>query len=382
MSKSLPVEHGRSDLYWISPTDLVVVGFDTEDGPEHDLCDEESNNTPEDPATIESIVAVGVQQAVQARLAKLASGPRLEVIDGRGRTRCARKAAERYQKRTGDDLVIPVIIKRGPDDELFDIRVILNSMRREESALSKGRAAVRMLNRGRSPADAAVRFGVDEQTVKNWILLTESDDSVKKAIEKGKITSSAAMRLAKLPTDTQKAALEELLASGAATVAEARRVANKARAPKKGGDGVGLASRKTLRVLRDTFVADAKADRAIKEDFRLGFLSAMNLVLGDGKVDGNVKRWVDKIEKQVDKNREEKAKKKADRLKKVEKMMQAKAAKAAKKEAKPTRARGAATTDDRGEIDESAGVIDEPAVASDVDVDDISSEVEAAEAST
>ena len=293
-----PVDAPRTNVFWCDPNQLVIVGHDTPDGEDHPLWDARAFQAIEEPF-VANILRNGVVSTITAR----SIDGQLQVVEGRRRVLHAREALLR-QVRDGipaeELLRVPVRTMRGDDAHLLSVSRVANSFRREEGVLEKGFHAQRLLAMGRSEADVATTYGVDESTVKSWLSLLESDASLRKAIIEGRVAPSAAYRLAKLSHTDQRKALEELLASGNVSIREARRVTAKRLGH---GDTVG-APRRTLRDMREMLrVADEP------DDFHRGVVATLDLVLGSAGegLDDRIRRWMDSVVKQKRKKLKDKA---------------------------------------------------------------------------
>jgi hypothetical protein len=85
---------------------------------------------------------------------------------------------------------------------------------------------------GYSEADAAVKFGVSEQTIDNYLTLLDLHPIVQAAVDKQLLSASAASKLSELPKAEQPGALDELMDEGVKlTAAVVERKAKGAKAP-------------------------------------------------------------------------------------------------------------------------------------------------------
>jgi ParB family chromosome partitioning protein len=196
MSKSA-IDAPRLNAWAVSPSDLVIVGLDTHNGPEHPLYDERVL-LPVPDAFVADIRALGILEPVKVRK----NGNLLEVVAGRQRVRAAREV-----NRTGGDLRVPVMLERGDDARMRDVGLSENEHRVNDSHEVKIRKLVRYLASGRTEHEAAVRFGVSGQTIKNWLALAEAGPEVKAAVAAGEITSTEAVKIARKPRETQALAV-------------------------------------------------------------------------------------------------------------------------------------------------------------------------------
>jgi ParB family chromosome partitioning protein len=185
----------RSDVLWLDPEELVLVTdrnspffdkrvlWDTND----ELV---QNMLYKKQGVLEPII-----------IAKEANRP--IVIDGRQRVKAARKANERLKKQGGIPILVPCILKRGDDEDLFDMSISTNELRTQDSPIDKARKLKIILNSGKSYADAAKIFGVSVTTIYNWEKLIGINEEVKKAVKDGKISSTKAAELSNLPRTEQ-----------------------------------------------------------------------------------------------------------------------------------------------------------------------------------
>ncbi len=203
-------EASRFSGFLMNPNDLVIIGLDTDDGPEHPLFDERSKQ-PLDPQFVGEIRALGILQAVKVRK----NGDKAEVVAGRQRVRAAREV----NKDACEICLVPVTLDRGSDDRMRDITISENEHRVNDSIEVKLKKLERYLASGRSEQEAAQRFRVSLQTIKNWLTLLEAGPEVTEALQAGTITPSAAVPVAKLPRAKQGPVLAKALTQGAPTVA-------------------------------------------------------------------------------------------------------------------------------------------------------------------
>jgi ParB family chromosome partitioning protein len=277
MSKQA-LEGTRLNAFGMDPADLVVVGLDTEDGPEHPLYDERIK-LPLDHGMVQSILRLGVLEPVVVRK----NGDKAEVVVGRQRVRCARVANDMLREsgaKTDDLIRVPVMVSRKNDQGVLEASIAENEVRTDDTMIVKARKAARMIERGCSEADVAVTFRLTRQGVSNLLKLLDLDDKVQKAVEQGKLSPSAAITLTDIPRAEQVAKMEEMVASGAVGVVEAAR---QQRARRNGKSVEPRTSKVSVAVLRR--VAD-------NEEFMEGLSDdAKNLlqwILGGG--DGFAKR--------------------------------------------------------------------------------------------
>lgn len=208
VDKKTTFDAKRGTLFNFDPENLVVIGVDTDDGPEHELWDERIN-LPLEETMILSMMNVGVLEVVIVR--KSANGTP-EVVNGRRRVLHAREANKRLKKAGDlDSLVsVPAKVERGDEDHMFHVMVATNEIRKDDDVLVKAAKCARMLSRNPDVAQAALAFGVSKTTISNWRKLVELPPQVKKAVSAGVLSTSAASKLHGMPREEQLAELERV----------------------------------------------------------------------------------------------------------------------------------------------------------------------------
>lgn len=233
----------RKQLFMFKPEDLVIVGLDKpfDDAPEdHELYDRRKN-IKLDQSFIEDIILNGVMQSVDVTKV----GTFALVVDGRQRVKGGRKAKEVLLKRgmakvEVDDLIrIPCRFVQMEDPATMLGRLIsANSHRHDDGVIEKAEKAARLINMGKTQKEVATRNGVSTTTISNWMKVLQCIPAVKRAVDQGLISATAAAELANLDPKAQKEALDKMLEEGKTTAADARSTAASASggsAPKKPG---------------------------------------------------------------------------------------------------------------------------------------------------
>lgn len=195
----------RGTFYWADPDELMVIGLDTKDGPEHPLYDPRIHR-PLEASRVNNFVFYGVMTPVEARRN---SEGKLEIVDGRGRVRYARAAKQEQLKRGAETLKVPVTIVKGDDSYLFG-RSRGRNRHDQDGPMTTAQNIQRSLSMGKTVAQVAIDYGVTEQTVRNYQALLDAHKDVLDAMIKEELTATAAIHLAALPQDQQKEVLDEL----------------------------------------------------------------------------------------------------------------------------------------------------------------------------
>lgn len=245
-------------VVYIAPDKLHIIGLDddhTGEGANVDALYDERVGIDLDENFVRNIMVYGINSPVLCRN----EAGRTVVIDGRQRVRAAREANRRFNQAGEISLNVPVIMVNGSDRRVQGIMISANEQRQDDGVMVKAKKAVRMLSLTGSKDEVCVAFGKTIQTINAWIRLVNAITEIHEAVEAGTISATAAIELAGLPREEQKAALERALA-GAKTNAEGEvqavttATAKKAR---KGSSGQPYAKKAWLKKAMNTSAYDA-----------------------------------------------------------------------------------------------------------------------------
>jgi ParB family chromosome partitioning protein len=200
---------GKRDVYMFDPDDLVIV--EDESSPLYD----ERVNLPLDEALVVNMMFApdGVPQGVlePGLGARNTETGKVEMIDGRQRVKAAREANRRLREQGLEPIRMPVLIQRANKHRAMGMLISANEHRQDDTPIGKAKKAQRYLDLGRDESEIAALFGISVSSVKNMLSLLDAPASVRGAVESGKITTSAAYKLAKLDPTKAKEKLAELL---------------------------------------------------------------------------------------------------------------------------------------------------------------------------
>ena len=253
----------RANVFQFDPNDLIIIGLDTKDGPEHELWDERIK-LPLEESMVQNIMALGVKETVTVR-----RGPKgYEVVNGRRRVLHSREANKRLKKQ-GEPLVkVPALVETGDENHMEKLTISLNEIRKDDDTLTKAEKCIRLLQRnGRDYKEAALVFGVSVAAIKQWEKIAELTPKVKKAVAAGEISASAAAELHGLGKEGQVAQLEKLLSAAKAT---GKKKTTTAKARKMAGRRVSVPKRVLLKLLNDDALAPG-----LSNDMQLGIKLAL-----------------------------------------------------------------------------------------------------------
>jgi hypothetical protein len=226
MAKTILEGATRGSYFKLDPFAIIIVGLDTNDGPEHPLYDKRIT-LPLDEDMIEGICLYGV--LISIRVVVIDGKP--HVTDGRQRVRNARAAIERLRARGEvSDILIPATAeKMGDEDRQALIGIVTNEHRFGDSPLIRAAKMQQLLDRGIDVKRIALVFRVSVATVQANLKIGTLSAPVKRAIESGAISPTAAAKLADLPKADQVAALDLAVAESPGkkpTAAKVARVVN------------------------------------------------------------------------------------------------------------------------------------------------------------
>lgn len=194
------------EIEYIDPDKLVIIGLDTDDTDDHPLFDERVF-LPVNEALVKNIMVYGIQQPVIVQK----SYGNVCVVDGRQRVRAAREAKQRQAEAGEYEVKVPTREAKGTDDRVMGIMVSTNEQRQDDEVLTKATKAARLLDITGDMDEVCIAFGRTKSTIQKWLLLTQADTRVHDAIRQGKISSSAAVDIARYPREEQVEVLEKLL---------------------------------------------------------------------------------------------------------------------------------------------------------------------------
>lgn len=261
----------RLNAFSVNPSaeHVTIVGFDTDDGPEHPLFDERAC-APLDEMMVRRMVKKGFTHgAIELRK----NGDKLEVVVGRQRVKAARAA----NLLRAEDGLPPFAVRafvRGVDGaDALELLIAENEQRQSDGPLLKAQKCRRLMELGKNEEACAEAFGVEVQTIENWMRFFDLADEVQSAVKAGKAAFYAALGLADLSREEQVEALESLPAEGTATAKEIRAAAKRQR---NKGSEEEVVERPGLRKIKRVLAAHNE-DAFLAPDFA----KALRWVLGE-----------------------------------------------------------------------------------------------------
>lgn len=224
----------KSDLWIMDRKDLIVIGHDTDDGPEHELYRADVRD-PVDESLAPSIRKHGVIQPIRARRCKSDSS-RAEVIVGRSRVR----AVEAIAKDGGPSIKIPVMLWPAGATlaEIVGVANAENHVRKTESILvTADHAHAQLRAEGGAEVKGAINsvavdLGISPARVRSLLKLREAPDVIA-ALKASAIKGEVALTLATLP-DEQRAVELAIAIEGKSTIVEVRENVAKVKAKAAG----------------------------------------------------------------------------------------------------------------------------------------------------
>lgn len=251
----------RQELKMYNPDEVIIIGVDTKDGPNHWGYDEESNKTPLVEADVRFTYERGIIQNVLARR----DGDRLIIVAGRGRTRQLREANKRRIADGLDPWFLPVRIVRGDEREMRALKHGENSHRREQTPFATAQRALELSQH--FPEDkAADIMGLGVAQFRNVLKLLDVGADVKKAVQQGKLGQTAAIELAALPEAQQSEQLAALLAATEASGSGGKIKARDVKAKVREAQGKPAMETPSHRIKKVLGILDKLEDSATKDE--------------------------------------------------------------------------------------------------------------------
>ena len=199
-------EAPRRNAYEMNPNDVVIIGLDTEDGPEHPLYDDRVK-LKLDEGLVRNIMVHGVIQPIT--ITKDPDGRALVVV-GRQRVRCAREANKRLEAEGKVPVSVPAITRRGAQADMYGVLISENACRQDDNLVTKARTAAKLISQGVSQDLVAVHMRTTPARIGAWLKLLELEPALLKAVERGEISASQALEKSGAGSDVQKALAAEV----------------------------------------------------------------------------------------------------------------------------------------------------------------------------
>lgn len=231
---------GKSNVLFFDPDALTLVTDE-----KHALYDERVH-LPLKEAMVLNIMALGVVQPIV--ITKDPETGTVLVAAGRQRVKHAREANRRLKERGEEPIQVPAVVRRADGDGLAGVMVAENELREQDTPIGRAQKMRRLAERGRGEDAIALLFGCTAQTVKQTLALLDAPAEVRKAVDSGAITVTAAHKLAKLPADQQRAKVAELRRAADGKTGHAKAQAQREALGEK---AARMRSRKAIAAARD-----------------------------------------------------------------------------------------------------------------------------------
>lgn len=232
------LDGSRFNGFYLDPKDVTIIGLDTDDGPEHPLWDERAKK-PIDPNMVNNVIAFGVKTPISV----VKRDGKVIVVAGRQRVKWTRAANEALGKQEGAELrLVPAVLDKGDDVDLTGDMITENEGREDDDILTKAEKAKRFMAMKKKDGtqvtieDCALRFGVTDRAIRQWLAILEMSPKVKKAVKDGKLTATAASKLQGKTVEEQDEMLDELMAEAGAK-GKAKVSTSEVKKKAKGGGG-------------------------------------------------------------------------------------------------------------------------------------------------
>lgn len=290
------------------PNELTIIGLDTDHKShgEHPLWDKRAR-LPVDENLAKDMLMNGFRGTIEARR----NGDAIEVVFGRQRVKAARRAAELAKETGQTPPKVSVLIKKMTDEDALKIRIGENVHHAPLSVLEKADELKVFLAAGGTEEEACVTFDMTKPGLKNLMRMHDLDGHVRKAVERGDLSPSAAGALADLSREDQRVQLDKLLADAAKGIKPTRNQAKRTAAKKNEDDEEAVVpqpKRKIAKILH----LDKQNDKVLDPNFVSGILWTLGELSSD-RIKGlrGLEKELEKYEEEREARRAERAKKKA-----------------------------------------------------------------------
>lgn len=214
---------GKTDVWYFDPADVVLVEDKTSPVYDERVHDDFSESL------VVSMMYAPDGQTPQGVL-EITNGSRnpetgkVEITDGRERTKACREANKRLKKQGLTLLRLPVHLKRLNDSQRMALMITANEHRKVDAPMRRALKAQRYVNLGHDEKEVAAMIGASPSTVKSLLRLLDAPAAVRNALDAGKISLSDAYGLSRKEPEEARAQLAKL-------IAEAPRAPGKKRSP-------------------------------------------------------------------------------------------------------------------------------------------------------
>jgi ParB-like chromosome segregation protein Spo0J len=174
----------RKDTFLIDPTELVIIGLDTKDGPEHPLYDRRIKK-PVPESFIANVEMEGVIKTID--VIKVAGNA--VVAEGRQRTRAAREANVRRAAMSLPPILVPVSVISTDDEGTVRRGISANSNWVRETPIDQAYRIDKFLRLGGTKTEAMTAVGAPNlQTVDTLLRLLLLPETIRDQVDRGEVS--------------------------------------------------------------------------------------------------------------------------------------------------------------------------------------------------
>lgn len=212
---------GKTDVYYFDPSDVVLV--EDKNSP---VYDERVHNDFKESLVLSMMYAPDGE--TPQGVLEILNGSRnpetgkVEITDGRQRTKACREANKRFKKQGLPPLRLPVHLKRVNDSQRMAMMIATNEGRTEDSPMRRALKAQRYINLGHDAVEVAKLLCTSESTVKNLLRLLDAPAAVRNAVDAGKVSVSDGYKLSREEPEEAREKLAELLSKAPRTPGKKR----------------------------------------------------------------------------------------------------------------------------------------------------------------
>jgi ParB family transcriptional regulator, chromosome partitioning protein len=184
----------RTDAYLLDPHDVALI--EDEDHPLYDA----RVLLPVDENLVRNIMVNGVIKPI---VVQTGTDPPV-VIDGRQRVKAAREANRRLQKEGKELIRVAAVRRRGEEGDLYGVLVSANAHTQLDGPVEHARKAQKMKNLGKTDEEVCIAFGWSKARLQSYLVLLDVSAPIRKAVEAGQVSVSAAAKLAGMAPKEQE----------------------------------------------------------------------------------------------------------------------------------------------------------------------------------
>jgi ParB-like chromosome segregation protein Spo0J len=229
----------RLNAFGMDPHKLVLIGHDTDDGPEHPLFDPRILEFKKlGRKAVEYLIPSLLEEGFIHYPLVRKNGNDVEVGVGRNRVFAARFIVEEKLWTRQEAFEVPVVLKKYTDERWRSVILAENFRRKDSDPITEARALAEFVKHQPSRERLREITGMGPAAIEKLLALVQMPGAVQQKVLAHKVPRAVAMELARMNTRDQMAGIDELLGHGLVTVEVAKAIADRslgivAKAPRR-----------------------------------------------------------------------------------------------------------------------------------------------------